>query len=70
MNLGAALHAEWTKLRTAPGTAWLLFAAAALTVAVSAAVEAGAACQSGAACQPNPARLSLTGVDLGHRTPA
>jgi ABC-2 type transport system permease protein len=30
-----ALHAEWTKLRTVPGPAWLLLAAVALTVAVS-----------------------------------
>ena len=29
-----ALHAEWTKLRTLPGTGWLLLAAAALTIAV------------------------------------
>ena len=35
------LHAEWTKLRTAPGTGWLLLAAVALTVAVSAAAAAG-----------------------------
>jgi hypothetical protein len=29
-----ALRAEWTKLRTLPGTAWLLAGAIALTVAV------------------------------------
>ena len=35
-----ALHAEWTKLRTVPGTGWLLLAAAVLTGAVSAAAAA------------------------------
>ncbi|MGH3252369.1 MAG: ABC transporter permease, partial [Trebonia sp.] len=62
-----ALHAEWTKLRTLAGTWWLLLAAAALTIAVSAAAAfhcppgACAAHQTGV----DPARLSLTGVDLG-----
>jgi ABC-2 type transport system permease protein len=65
MNLAAAVPAEWVKLRTAPGTAWLLLAAVALTIAVSAAADAGAGCRAGLACQPDLARLSLTGVDLG-----
>jgi ABC-2 type transport system permease protein len=65
MNLVVALRAEWVKLRSAPGTAWLLLAAVALTVAVSAATDAGAGCRAGLACQPDPARLSLTGIDLG-----
>jgi ABC-2 type transport system permease protein len=60
-----ALHAEWTKVRTAPGTIWLLLAAIALTVAVSAAAVAAASCHHGMVCQPDPAKLSLTGVDLG-----
>ena len=38
-GLRDALHAEWTQLRTAPGTIGLLFAAVALTVAVSAAAD-------------------------------
>jgi ABC-2 type transport system permease protein len=58
-----ALHAEWTKLRTLPGTGWLLLAAAALTIAVSAAADAASACPSG--CQADPAKLSLTGVQVG-----
>jgi hypothetical protein len=37
-----ALHAEWTKARTLPGTAWLLLVAVALTVIVGAAVAANA----------------------------
>ena len=59
-----ALHAEWTKLRTLASTFWLLLAAAALTVAVSAAAAAGTRCPSGA-CADDPARISLTGIYLG-----
>ena len=64
-----ALHAEWTKLRTLAGTWWLLLAVAALTIAVSAAAAAAFGCQPGA-CAPrqtgaDPAKISLTGVDLG-----
>jgi ABC-2 type transport system permease protein len=58
------LHAEWTKLRTLASTGWLLLAAAALTIAVSAAADAATACPSGG-CQADPARLSLTGVQVG-----
>jgi ABC-2 type transport system permease protein len=59
-----ALHAEWTKLRTLASTGWLLLAAAALTIGVSAAADAAATCPSGG-CQADPARLSLTGVQPG-----
>jgi ABC-2 type transport system permease protein len=64
-----ALHAEWTKLRTLSGTWWLLAAAAALTIAVSAAAAAAFHCPP-AGCAPqqtgaDPAKLGLTGVDLG-----
>ncbi|WP_256862948.1 hypothetical protein [Microbispora sp. GKU 823] len=38
------LHAEWTKTRTAPGTAWLLSAVVVLTAAASAAVAATVSC--------------------------
>ena len=67
--MGLALHAEWTKLRTLAGTWWLLLAAAALTIAVSAAAAAAFHCLPGA-CTPrqtgaDPAKLGLTGVDLG-----
>jgi ABC-2 type transport system permease protein len=63
-GLRDALHAEWTKLRTAPGTIWLLFAAVALTVAVSAAAAAAARCPA-TGCGQDPAKVSLTGVYLG-----
>ena len=59
-----ALHAEWTKLRTVPGTIWLLLAAIALTVALSAAAAAAAKCPS-TGCSQDPAKISLTGIDLG-----
>jgi ABC-2 type transport system permease protein len=38
--MNGVLHAEWTKLRTVPGTAWLLAATIVLTVAVSTAAAA------------------------------
>jgi ABC-2 type transport system permease protein len=61
----AALHAEWTKLRTLAGPGWLLTATVVLTVAVSAAAAAATRCPAGLACPVDPARLSLTGVQLG-----
>jgi ABC-2 type transport system permease protein len=61
-----ALRAEWTKTRTAPGSFWLLLGAVAVTVAVSGLAVAAASCRSlTAACQVDPARLSLTGADVG-----
>src|SRR5262245_7598373 len=60
----AALHAEWTKLRTAPGTIWLLLATIASTVALSVAAAAATRCPSGG-CAVDPAKLSLTGIQLG-----
>ena len=58
------LLAEWTKLRTLPGTVWLLLGIVAATVAVSAVTAAGANCPA-AGCAQDPARMSLAGVDLG-----
>ena len=58
------VHAEWTKLRTLPGTGWLLLAAAALTAAVGAIATNAVTCPAGT-CQLDPARVSLTGIDLG-----
>jgi ABC-2 type transport system permease protein len=60
----AALHAEWTKLRTTPGTIWLLLAVVATTVAVSATAAAAISCRT-AGCGVDPATVSLTGVQLG-----
>jgi ABC-2 type transport system permease protein len=59
-----ALHAEWTKLRTVAGPAWLLAGVVALTVAVGAAAASAAQCSS-ATCGIDPAKVSFTGVYLG-----
>jgi ABC-2 type transport system permease protein len=53
----SVLHAEWTKLRTSPGTIGLLTAVVVTTIAGS--VAAAATCTSGA-CGPD-----LTGVQVG-----
>ncbi len=63
-NLAESLHAEWTKLRTLPGTFWLLLAIAVLTIAVSAAAEAAVPC-SAADCGQDPAKVGLTGIEFG-----
>jgi ABC-2 type transport system permease protein len=68
-SLREALHAEWTKLRTLPGTPWLLAALILLTVAVSAAAASAATCPSGG-CGVDPAKLSLTGINLGQAVAA
>ena len=60
-----ALHAEWTKLRTVAGPAWLLAATVVLTVAVSAAATAAARCPSGTVCPKDTTKLSLTGIQAG-----
>jgi ABC-2 type transport system permease protein len=59
-----AVHAEWTKLRTSPGTFWLLAGLIALTVAVSAATVAATRCPA-AGCGQDPAKVSFTGIYLG-----
>jgi ABC-2 type transport system permease protein len=58
------LHAEWTKLRTVASTGWLLLGAAVLTAAVSMAADAAATCPA-SGCQADPAKFSLTGVQVG-----
>jgi ABC-2 type transport system permease protein len=59
----AALRAEWTKLRTLPGTWWLLLAVVALTAAVGVGADAAATCQA-AGCGQDPAKIALSGIDL------
>lgn len=59
-----ALHAEWTKLRTVAGTAWLLVTAVLLTVGLSAASSATVTCD-GAHCGEDPAKVGLLGVLAG-----
>jgi ABC-2 type transport system permease protein len=69
MGLGEALHAEWTKLRTLPGTPWLAAAIVAATVSVSTAAASAVSCPSGS-CGVDPTKLSLTGIDLGQAVAA
>lgn len=57
-----SMRAEWTKLRTLTGTAWLLAAAVVLTVGVSAAVVAATHQSSRGG---DPTKLALAGIDLG-----
>jgi ABC-2 type transport system permease protein len=59
-----ALHAEWTKVRTVAGPAWLLAGAVTLTVAVGAAAASAARCQS-ATCGIDPAKVSFIGIYPG-----
>jgi ABC-2 type transport system permease protein len=64
-----ALRAEWTKVRTLPGMAWLLVAAAVGTVGLGAGVAAAFHCP-GTSCSPaatgaDPVKISLTGLYLG-----
>jgi ABC-2 type transport system permease protein len=60
----AELHAEWTKLRTSPGTKWLLAATIAGTIALGAFVCATIVCRTGD-CGLDPVKLSLSGTLLG-----
>jgi ABC-2 type transport system permease protein len=66
-GLRDVLHAEWTKVRTTPGTAWLLLAVIVVTVALSAAATAVTRCAGvvSPGCAQDPAKITLTGVDLG-----
>jgi len=64
-GLRGALHAEWTKVRTAPETTWLLLATIVLTVAVSTAAAAATRCSPGAACSVDVPKLSLIGIEFG-----
>lgn len=63
--LRRALRAEWTKLRTVPGPAWLLLGTVALTIAVSATAAWASHCPPHLACPADTIKLSLTGVQFG-----
>jgi ABC-2 type transport system permease protein len=60
-----ALHAEWTKLRTISGPAWLLVGVVALTIAVGVAAVGATHCPAGTQCPVDPTKLSLTGIQFG-----
>jgi ABC-2 type transport system permease protein len=62
-SLLEALRAEWTKVRTVPGTIWLLLAVVVTTVALGAVADAATKCPY-AGCPIDPAKTSLTGIYL------
>jgi len=64
-GLSDALRAEWTKLRTVPGTWSVLAGICVLTVAVGAATEAATRCGAGTRCAIDPTKVSLTGIQVG-----
>ena len=61
-----AVHAEFTKLRTTAGPAWLLLTCVAVTVALGAAVTATMSCP-GNGCGLDAVRLSLASVPSARR---
>jgi ABC-2 type transport system permease protein len=63
-GLREALRAEWAKLRTVPGTFWLLAAVVVATAALSLVADAATRCPAGG-CPVDPAKTSLTGIYLG-----
>jgi ABC-2 type transport system permease protein len=64
-----ALHAEWTKLRTVPGPAWLLAGMVAVTIVVGVGAAVAARCSS-SACAIDPAQVSFTGTFPGQAVAA
>ena len=60
-----ALQAEWMKLRTTSGPAWLLAGIIGLTFAIGAAAVAANRCPAGMSCPVDTVKLSLTGIQLG-----
>jgi len=63
-RVAASVPAEWTKLRTLPGTWWLLLGVIALTTAVGIGAAAATTCPA-AGCGQDPAKIALSGIDLG-----
>jgi ABC-2 type transport system permease protein len=59
-----ALRCEWTKLRTSPGTIWLVLSVVVTTAGVSLFTSAATTCPT-RGCAFDPAKVSLTGVTLG-----
>jgi len=64
-SLTRAMHAEWTKLRTVSGPAWLLLGVAALTIGISVAAVGATHCPAQMSCPVDTTKLSLTGVQFG-----
>jgi ABC-2 type transport system permease protein len=66
---GQALRAEWTKVRTVTGPAWLLAGVVTVTVAVAVAAASAARCNS-AGCGIDPATVSFSGIYPGQAVAA
>ena len=64
-----ALRSEWTKLRTSPGTVWLLLCVVVTTAGVSVFAAAVTGCPA-RGCALDPTKVSLTGVTLGQAVAA
>jgi ABC-2 type transport system permease protein len=64
-SLRHALRAEWTKLRTVPGPAWLLLGIAARTHPGSAAAVGAPNSPQNLTCPVDTTKLSLTGIQFG-----
>jgi ABC-2 type transport system permease protein len=64
-----ALHAEWTKMRTVAGPAWLLATVVLLTVALGVLVVLSMTYSPGDGIQ-DTTKLSLAGVDIGQAVAA
>jgi ABC-2 type transport system permease protein len=64
-SLRYALHAEWTKLRTVSGPAWLLLGIAVLTMTVGTAALGATHCPQDLTCAVDTTKLSLTGIQFG-----
>ncbi|TDD11109.1 ABC transporter permease subunit [Nonomuraea diastatica] len=60
----AAVHVEWTKIRTVASPLWLLLGTIAATVTLSAGATSVVICTS-AGCDGHMTKLSLVGVQLG-----
>jgi ABC-2 type transport system permease protein len=67
--LSQALHAEWTKLRTVAGPAWLQAGVVALIIVGGVAAASVTQCQS-ATCGIDPATVSFTGINPGQAVAA
>jgi ABC-2 type transport system permease protein len=65
-GFGAALHAEWTKLRTVQSTLWLLATTLVLTVVPGVIASSVITCPP--TCTDDPAKVSLTGIQVGQAT--
>lgn len=64
-GLPDALRAEWTKLRTLPGTGWILATLGALTIAVGAGTDSATRCATAVSCTLDTTKVSLTGIEAG-----